>query len=85
MDYKRHFTDSELDELLGWFEKHADELPQSLTIDNGSTYIKDLKRTVGLYHDIVNGHRDNPTYSGQIYTLEKIRLALLKSTTETEA
>lgn len=83
MDYKRLFSQAEIEELLAWFEAHEANLPASLTVDNGSTHIKDLKRTVALYRDIVSHHRENPTYSGQIFTLEKIRRAIEQGAAET--
>ena len=53
MEYKKHYTDEELNEVVGWFKSHFDELPASLYIDK-ATYVKDLKHTVTLYYDIVN-------------------------------
>ena len=76
MEYKKHFTQEELAALLAWFDKRMDELPPSLCVDHGSTYIKDLKSLVDLYGDIIKDHQDNPTYSGQIYLLYKIKDAL---------
>lgn len=72
MEYKKHFTDEELRELLDWFEKNKDILPESLYLDK-ATFIKDFKHTLRLYYDIVHEHKDNPTYSGQIYQLFKAR------------
>ena len=72
MQYKKQFSKAELKELLGWFEAQAEHLPHSLRLDK-ATYIEDLPKTVKLYFDVVRLHGDNPTYSGQIYHLFKIR------------
>lgn len=77
MEYKKHYTDDELNEVVGWFKSHFDELPASLYIDK-ATYVKDLKHTVTLYYDIVNKLKDNPTYAAQIRHLFLMRDAVLK-------
>ena len=41
MEYKKHYTDEELNEVVGWFKSHFDELPASIYIDK-ATYVKDL-------------------------------------------
>ena len=76
MEYKKHYTDEELNEVVGWFKSHFDELPASLYIDK-ATYVKDLKHTVTLYYDIVNKLKDNPTYAAQIRHLFLMRDAVL--------
>lgn len=75
MEYKKHFTDDELKALVEWFKQRMDRLPASLQLDK-ATLIKDLKHTVTLYFDVVHLHKDNPTYSGQIYLLFKIKACL---------
>lgn len=75
MEYRKHYTDAELDELVGWFEKNMERLPASLRMSE-STLIADFPHTVRLYFDIVRQHKDNPTYSGQIYQLFKMRDAV---------
>lgn len=75
MKYKKHFTDKELSDLLAWFDAHENALPQSIVVDK-ALYIKDLRYTLRLYRDIVAEHKDNPTYSGQIYLLFKIKKTL---------
>lgn len=77
MEYKKHYTDEELNEVVGWFKSHFDELPTSLYIDK-ATYVKDLKHTVTLYYDIVNKLKDNPTYAAQIRHLFLMRDAVLE-------
>lgn len=77
MQYKKHFEDDELKEILLWFKKHESELPKSLYIDK-ATYIEDFPRTVKFYFDIANEHHENPTYSGQIFHLFQMRDAVVK-------
>lgn len=77
MEYKKHYTDEELEELMTWFKTHMDELPESIYIDK-ATFVKDLKHTVELYFDIVNKLKDNPTYAAQIRHLFLMREAVLR-------
>ena len=72
MEYKKHFTDQEIEEVCNWFKTHFDQLHETLQLDN-ATYIRDFKHTVELYFDICQQHKDNPTYSGQIYQLFKMK------------
>ena len=51
MEYKKHFTDQEIEEVCNWFKTHFDQLPETLQLDN-ATYIRDFKHTVELYFDI---------------------------------
>lgn len=75
MEYKKLFTKEELKEIVEWFESHWDKLPESLYMDK-ATYLSDFKRTVRLYYDIAKEHSENPTYSGQIFQLFKMRDAV---------
>lgn len=77
MEYKKHYTDEELNEVVDWFKTHMNELPESIYMDK-ATYIKDLKHTVTLYFDIVKQLKDNPTYAAQIRHLFLMRDAVLK-------
>ena len=89
MEYKKQYTQEELDNLVAWFKEHMDELPQSLYIDK-ATYVKDLKYTVQLYFDIVRDLAEIPCYSGQIRHLFLMKEAVerewaKKDSQETEA
>ncbi|CDA44044.1 MAG: DUF6965 family protein [Bacteroidales bacterium] len=84
MEYKKHYTDEELAEVVNWFKEHFDELPQSIHIDK-ATYIADLKHTVTLYYDIVAKHKDNPTYAAQIHHIYQMRDAVLRKWEEDKA
>lgn len=75
MEYKKHFSGEELNSLIAWFEAHKDRFPASLQVDK-ATFIPDLPHTVRLYYDIVNEHKDNPTYAAQIFLLFKIQKIL---------
>lgn len=77
MEYKKHYTEEELQKLSKWFEQHTDKLPASLRVDK-ATYVPDLKRTVRFYFDIAKEHKDNPTYAAQIFLLFKIKDVLEK-------
>lgn len=72
MEYKKHYTDAELDELLKWFDERWDKLPTSIR-DRTHLYIPDFKHTLRLYYDIVHEHKDNPTYSTQIHQVFQMR------------
>ena len=78
MEYKKLYTNEELDGLIAWFKEHMDELPESIYIDK-ATYVKDLKYTVTLYFDILNELREIPCYGSQIR-----HLFLMKEAVERE-
>ncbi len=75
MEYKKIYTQEEIDEITAWFETHKDELPEKLNVDK-ATHMPDFRRTVQNYIDIAREHRDNATYSGQIYFLFRMRDAV---------
>lgn len=76
MEYKRHFTDEETDELIAWMEKNMEQLPESLQY-NQATFIPDLKKTASDYIDLVRQHRNDPAFNGQIYHLFVMRDLLI--------
>ena len=78
MEYKKLYSNEELDDLIAWFKEHMEELPESLYIDK-ATYVKDLKYTVHLYFDILNELREIPCYGAQIR-----HLFLMKEAVERE-
>ncbi len=75
MEYKKHYTDEEINDTIEWFKSHMDELPTSLQLDK-ATFIADLRKTVPLYFDIATKHKDNPTYSAQLRHLFLMREAV---------
>ena len=72
MEYKKHFTDQEIEEVCNWFKAHFDQLTETLQLDK-ATCIRNFKQTVELYFDICRQHKDNPTYSGQIFQFFKMK------------
>ncbi|MCQ2266924.1 MAG: hypothetical protein MJZ40_04355 [Bacteroidaceae bacterium] len=71
------YTKAELDEIIEWFKARMDALPQDLTIAPGVT-TKELPAVVTRYFDIIALHKENPTYTGQISHLFKIREVLIQ-------
>lgn len=71
------YTKEELDEIVSWFKARMDQLPEELTIAPGVT-TKELPAVVARYYDIIDLHKENPTYTGQIGHLFKIRDVLIK-------
>lgn len=76
MEYKRTFTDEEIDDLIAWVEKNLEQMPQSLQL-NQATFIPDLKSTAAKYIDLVRQHRDDPAFNGQVYHLFIMRDLLI--------
>lgn len=70
--YQKLFSGEDLKDLYQWVKEHRAALPESLWLDD-ATHIPDLRTTAGHYLEIIELHRENPTYSGQIYQLFKIR------------
>jgi len=73
--YKKLFTHEELQEVCEWMEKNKSRFPKSLQLNN-STFIEDFPTVVGYYIDIVELHKDNPTYSGQIHQIFQMQQKL---------
>ena len=78
--YQPAYTTQETDEIVRWFEKRMDRLPQSLQL-NEATSTTDLPRTVKSLLKVAKGHRDNisVTFSGYLAHLALIRLRLEES------
>ena len=72
MEYKKIYTPEELDDLTQWITEKMPLMPESLQVDE-ATYIADLKTTAGYYLEIIELHRENRTYGGQIRLLFKVR------------
>ncbi len=75
MEYKKLYSQEEIDEITVWFESHKDQLPESLDVDK-ATHMSNFRQTVSSYIDIARLHRENATYSGQIYFLFQMREAV---------
>lgn len=75
MDFKKQYIHEEIEEVIAWFEKHKNDIPQTLDLDK-ATHIPDFPSTLHCYIEIAQTHFNNPTYSGQIYTLFRMREAM---------
>lgn len=76
-DYKKEYTERDVEELKEWFEAHREELPASLQMDK-ATKIPDLPFTLGIYLENAAAHIGNPTYDPAIYFLYRIRRKLME-------
>ena len=72
MIYKKQYTEEEIADLKKWFEEHKDKLPSTLQLDT-ATFIPNVEQAVRQLMDIADIHRHNPTFSGQIYLLYRIK------------
>lgn len=73
---KELYTLEEINDLTSWFEARMDKLPKSLEVMPGVT-APDLHLVVSNYIDVANLHKENPTYTGQISHLFRIREVLM--------
>ncbi|MDY6298127.1 MAG: hypothetical protein SPL50_07600 [Alloprevotella sp.] len=73
--YKAEYSEDEVRELLDWAEQHLDELPVSLELGK-EIRIPDVRRTVASLHDMAKSHGTDRSFSGQVYTLMRIREAV---------
>lgn len=78
MDLPELYTPEEINGILAWAQEALPTLPDELEIAPGMC-THNLKQVVTYYIDIVNLHRENPTYTGQIGHLFRIREVLTKS------
>ena len=77
MEYKKEFTEEECADLIAWFKKHREEFPQVFQFDAAIRY-NNLPYMIPFYIDILEAHRKNPTSSGQLFTLFRLRDELKK-------
>ncbi|MBQ7442828.1 MAG: hypothetical protein IJS59_03035 [Bacteroidaceae bacterium] len=72
--FKPLFTDEQRNELIQWFDQHADELPQRMLIDK-SIASNDLPRTVRSMTTVLRNQNTakRSTYCGYMATLMRIR------------
>lgn len=75
MEYKSTYTEEDVKELYKWF----DEQHYENTVDLGhGVNVKDVKLLVESSRTVAFKKSDNPTYSGQIYLLFRVRDELIK-------
>lgn len=77
MEYKKIYTQEELDDIINWTRENFKRLPQSLRLDKG-TYIPNLHSTMETYIEICEKHKLNPTYGAQIRHIFMMREKLLE-------
>lgn len=71
--YKKHYTDEEREECFQWFDKHMDQLPQTLE-GIRSIRISDLPFTVSRMVSVLrNRMTAGRTFNGQFSILLLIR------------
>ncbi len=77
MEFKKTYSVEDLQEVCDWMRKHSAEMPKELKLDE-ATVISDLAFTIDRLFDAVEIGHDNPTYTGLLSTLFKIREKLLE-------
>lgn len=77
MEYKKKYTVREMQELAGWFQRHAAELPDTLQLDDAAFY-SDLRFTVEGFFSVYEQHGEKPSFSGEIYQLFRIKERLVE-------
>lgn len=70
--FKKIYSPEEIAEIHRWLTDNRDKVPASLQLDQ-ATEIIDLPQTMGHFIEIVECHRENPTYGAQIYAAFKLR------------
>ena len=70
--FKAEYEASELQELFEWFEKHMEQLPRELQLDD-ATYTRDLPRTVRSYVHLLQNMRRTISQGGYVAHLMLIR------------
>ena len=70
--FTKRFSDEDLEDVKKWIRDNLETMPKSLQL-NPSTFIADLPLTASYYIDIIDQHKENPTYAGQIYHAFQIR------------
>lgn len=77
MEYKKVYDPKEIQELIEWFEKHKDKLPESIYINKG-TFVKDVRRTAAMFKDIAEKVGDKKSYGGHIRQFFILREEIIK-------
>lgn len=73
--YKTEYKEEEMQELFEWFEKHKEQLPKTLQIDD-ATSTSDLPRTVNSFIRLLKGLKLTPSNAGYVAHLMLIRQRL---------
>lgn len=63
--FTKRFSEEDLESVKQWIRDNLETMPKSLQL-NPSTFIADLPLTASYYIDIIDLHKDNPTYAGRL-------------------
>lgn len=76
--FKPDFTKAEVNELIDWFEKRMDQLPEEMQI-NKSSYTKNLRFTVAKLISMLKEREVTVTICGYIAHLALIKERLIQA------
>ena len=77
MEYKKIYSPEEIQELIEWFKKHENEFPDSIYINSG-TYVKDVRRTASIFHEIAAKVGKKKFYGAHIRQFFTLREEIIK-------
>lgn len=78
MEYKRQYTQAELQELKEWYVSHQDKLPETFQKDD-ATFYADLKETVVTIIDLLDTNGENVTFSGLLHQFFELHDRLVEA------
>lgn len=78
MEYKKIFPKEEMQTLADWFQRHMDEMPEDLWLDEATHYTR-LKVTIGYLFEVYQLHGEKPAFSGQIHQLYLLKKKLVET------
>ncbi len=73
--YKYRYSKEDMNDIIAWFRRHADELPRHVELDAATVY-ENLPETLTAYLEVYEIYGDNPTFSGQLHQLFLLRQRL---------
>ncbi len=72
MEYKKLYSQEEIQDLLEWFKDNDAALPQSLVLDEAQA-IPNLRFTINQFGEMIKYNWKNPNFGGHIHLLFRIR------------
>ncbi len=78
MEFKKQYTEKELDDLVQWFKSNLEFLPASFKLDEATNY-PDLHFTAGIIIEQAPLLGKNDIYSGLIHQYSLLRDKLIES------
>ncbi len=78
MEFKKQYTEKELNDLAQWFKSNLELLPASFKLDEATSY-PDLHFTAGIIIEQATLLSKNATYSGLAHQYFLIRDKLIES------